>query len=187
MTEEPQPSNPHDPAPVRRSLTVPLPSSAGLVWVVMTAIVAILVAALVVEAVRLHDSHHDSTKLSTSQRDAIATATTYAEQFATYDYQSLDRDFELTESHSIEPFLSTYKSETAQIRPQLERLKASSTGKVISAGIASITPTTAKVDLFLDQTISNSESARPRVDTQRVEMTMVRRNNRWLIQTVLLP
>lgn len=187
MTEEPKAADPKDVGDRRRSLTVPLPSSAGAVWIVMTAIVALLVAALVVEAVRLHDRNHERIGLTAFQQDAISTATAYAQQFATYNYQSLDQDFELTESHAVEPFLSKYKSEAAQIKPQLEQLKASSTGKVISAGITSVSSSMARVDLFLDQTISNSQSAEPRVDTQRVEMTMIRHGNRWLIQKVLLP
>lgn len=175
-----------DPTPSgARSLTVRLPSSAVLARMIAGAIVVLLVAAVVVESVRLHDA--DNRGLSSRERTVIQVATQYAVQFATYNYRSLDQDFALTESHAVEPFLSTYRSETSQIRPTLLRFKSSSTGTVLGAGIASLTSSSAVVDLFLDQTISNSASAQPRVDTERVKMTLVRRGGRWLISQVLLP
>jgi hypothetical protein len=200
MTDENQPPS----SDGRRSVTVPLPSSNGLVALIASVIVILLVAALVLEGARLHDANHDKstlkaelngrpaataagTGLNAEAQSAISTATTYAEQFSTYNYKSLTTDFGLTESHALEPFLSKYKSETAQIRPDLVKLKATSSGKVIGAGIASITPSTAVVDLFLNQTISNSASTQPRVDNQRVEMTLTKQANRWLISKVVLP
>jgi Mce-associated membrane protein len=93
----------------------------------------------------------------------------------------------LTESHAVDPFLSQYKSKTAQLRSAIVKAQSVSTAKVIGAGVASSSSTTVVVDLFLDQTISNSGSPTPRVESQRVEMTLVHRGGSWLISKVLLP
>jgi Mce-associated membrane protein len=196
----------------RRSVTVPLPSGRGLTVGISVLLAALLVATVIVEAVRLHDLSHDKSKLRSElaqlsgsvptgtlisgsspagmtalQQSALTAATTYAAEFATYNYNDFDSQLALVESHSVDPFLTQYKRETAQLQPDIVKAKSVSTGKVISAGVASITPTKAVVDVFLNQTIGNSGSSTPRVDSQRVEMTLTRRGNQWLISNVLLP
>ncbi len=195
--------------PARRSVTVPLPSGNGLVRSIGALLVVLLIATVVVEAVRLHDLSHDkstlsaqlravrgeaptggpsaSTGLSDLERSALAAATTYTTEFATYNYRDFDSQLALTESHSIDPFLSQYKTEAAPLRKDIVNVKSVSTGKVVGAAIASISPTSAVVDLFLNQTISNNASSTPRVEPQRVEMTLSRRGSQWLISKVLLP
>jgi hypothetical protein len=193
----------------RRTVTLSLPTGNGLVRLVGALLVVVLVAIVVVEAVRLHDLSHDKSRLSqqlkdlsgvapttsassaaglsTLQQSALAAARTYATEFATYNYKDFNAQLALTESHSIDPFLTQYRTEAAPLRADIVKVKSVSTGKVISAGVASISPTTAVVDLFLNQTISNSASSTPRVESQRVEMTLTRRGSQWLISKVLLP
>ena len=195
----------------RRSVTVPLPSGRGLTVSIAVLLVVMAVATIVVEAVRLHDLSHDKSKLrsqlahlsgsiptgtasdssqqgmTTLQQSALAAAKTYAAEFATYNYKDFDSQLALVESHSVDPFLSQYKRETEQLKPDIVKAQSVSTGKVISAGVESISPTKAVVDVFLNQTISNSGSSTPRVDSQRVQMTLARRGDQWLISNVLLP
>jgi hypothetical protein len=169
-----------------RSVTVRVPTVRVLVGVV--AVVA-LIAGAVVAGVKTHDLASKNRRLehglSSFDVGALQAARSYAITFATYDYDSLDADFAKTEAHSIDPFLSQYKSETAQLRPTLVQAKASSSATVISEGLASVSSTSAVVDLFLNQTIENSKGTH--VDAQRVEMTLVRRHGTWLILRVVLP
>jgi hypothetical protein len=149
----------------------------------------LVIAGIVVGGVRTHHAFATddrlSHSLSPSARGAIAAATTYAADFATYSYGGLDAAFAKTESHSVDPFLSQYRNETAQLRATLVKAKASSSAKIVSAGIASLTSTSAVVDLFLNQTIINSSGTH--VDAQRVEMTLQLQHNEWLISKVVLP
>jgi Mce-associated membrane protein len=149
-------------------------------------LVLLLIATVIVEAVRLNDSSSGKT-LSGFQRSALNAARIYATEFATYSYKDFDAQVALTESHAVDPFLSQYKSKTAQLRSAIVKAQSVSTAKVIGAGVASSSSTTVVVDLFLDQTISNSGSPTPRVESQRVEMTLVHRGGSWLISKVLLP
>lgn len=167
----------------RRSVQLPLPSARLLGVAVAVILFAGLVAAIVVTGIRLHNQN----ALASARSSARAAAEQYTEQFATYNYQSLSHDFALTEAHAVDPFLTQYRKETVQLEPSLVKLKASSTGKVLSAGVVSATTSHAVVDLFLDQTITNSQSTQPQVDPQRVEMSMVRMHGRWLITKVTLP
>jgi Mce-associated membrane protein len=150
---------------------------------------ALVIAGLVVGGVRTHGlaSTNDRLDHSLSSFDlgAVTAARGYAIQFATYQYADLDADFAATEAHSVDPFLSQYRSETAQLQATLVKAKASSSATIVSAGLVSITSTSAVVDLFLNQTITNDKGSH--VDAQRVEMTLVRRDSHWLISNVVLP
>jgi Mce-associated membrane protein len=181
-TDEPTVA-PTDPGGSRRSVQITLPSGRWIGRLAVLVLVAGLVAAVVITSLRLHHQR----ALTSARNSARLAATAYTEQFATYNYQDLAHDFSLTEAHSVSPFLDQYRKETAQIQPDLVKLKSSSTGKVLSAGVVSATTKNAVVDLFLNQTIANSASKQPRVDSQRVQMSMVRLHGRWLISKVTLP
>jgi len=169
-----------------RSVTVRIPPMRVLIGGV-TAVA--LVAGLVVAVIRTHDLASKNAKLehslSSFEQGAVAAAKSYAVTFATYSYDDLDANFAATEAHSIDPFLSQYRSTLDQLRADLTASKASSTATIVSAGLVSITSTTAEVDLFLDQRIVNTKG--PVVRPERVEMTMVRQHGQWLIKTVVLP
>jgi Mce-associated membrane protein len=169
-----------------RELTVSLPAARAVLG---GAAAAALIAGAVVAGVRTHDLASDKAHLqhglSPFEAGAIATAKSYAVTFATYRYDDLDADFAATEAHAVDPFLSQYRSTTDQLRDTLTKARASSTAKVITAGLASVSATQAVVDLFLDQTIVNAKGSH--VDAQRVEMTLVRRDGKWLISKVVLP
>jgi Mce-associated membrane protein len=182
--------------PDRKSVTVTLPSSRVVLRLLGGLMVLALMATVVVESIHIHNLDNSRTTsslpplqpsgsgLDATSRSAIAAATSYAEAFATYNYLHLAADFGATESHAVDPFLTEYQKETAQLRPSLIKAKASSTGTVKSAGIVSVTPTTAVVDVFLDQAVVNAGSSQPRVDSQRVQMSLTRVNNEWKISKV---
>jgi hypothetical protein len=169
-----------------RSVTLRLPSMRVLIGLVAA---AALIAGSVVAGVRTHHlaSQKDRLEhnLSPFEQSALTAARGYAVEFATYRYDDLDSAFATTESHSVDPFLSQYRNETAQLRVTLMTAKASSSATVVDAGLAAISDTTAVVDLFLNQTINNTSGTH--VDAQRVEMTLVRRGSQWLISKVVLP
>jgi hypothetical protein len=185
--------------PVRRSVTVSLPTRRGALGIAAVVVVVGLVATVIVESVDL--SHRSGTttsitgvgrsrsSLDADRASAVTAATAYTVAFATYNYQHLPQDFAVTEAHAVDPFLTQYRKETAGIRPDLVKLKSVSTGKVLSAAAVSVTPTTAVVDLFLDQTIVNSAAAKPHLDPQRVQMSLHRASatSPWQISKVTLP
>lgn len=169
-----------------RSVTLRLPSAWTAIGVVA---VGAVIAGAVVAGVRTHDlsSKNDRLEhsLSSFEQSALATGRQYALQFATYRYDSFAADVAKTEAHSVDPFLSQYRSLTAadgQLQPGIVKLKSTSSAKLISAGIASISQTSAVLDVFFDQTIVNTKGST--TYAQRITMTMVRPHDRWLISRV---
>jgi Mce-associated membrane protein len=53
-------------------------------------------------------------------------------------------------------------------------------GTVVDAALKSTTKTKVEVLLFVDQSITNAVNPEPRIDRNRVEMTMELVDNRWL-------
>jgi len=151
--------------------------------------VATAFAGTAIAEVRSHDLASDKGALQHSlspfEQSALGAAKSYAITFATYRYDNLDANFAATEAHSVDPFLSQYRSTTGALRATVTSVKASSSAKIVSAGLASINATSAVVDLFLDQSIVNVRQTRTLA--QRVEMTLVRRDGKWLISRVVLP
>lgn len=169
-----------------RSVTVRLPAARSLIGLLAA---AVLIAGSVVAGVRTHHLADQKARLehglSPLALSALTTARSYAIQFATYSYDNLDAAFAATEAHSVDPFLSQYRSETAQLTSSLTAAKASSSAEIVSAGLVSLSPQSATVDLFLNQTIRNSSGSH--LDAQRVEMSMVRKADHWFISKVVLP
>jgi Mce-associated membrane protein len=109
-------------------------------------------------------------------------------QFATYDYRHLAADFAVTEANAVAPFRQQYESRVAgRLAKVLRKAKSRSTAKVISAGLVSLTSSAAVVDVFLDQSIVNKHTRQPRLDPQRIVMTLVRVGGQWKISRVVLP
>ena len=68
----------------------------------------------------------------------------------------------------------------------IEQQQAVSDGSVLSAGIAELDENRAVVLLFVDQKITNVNSPEPRIDRTRMQMTLSRENNHWLIADIKL-
>ena len=115
----------------------------------------VMIVGAIAASVRTHDLAGDKSRLEHSlsayELSALQAARSYATTFATYRYDDLDADFAATEAHSVDPFLSQYRSTTGQLRDTLTKARATSSAKIISAGLAAISSGQAVVDLFLDR------------------------------------
>jgi hypothetical protein len=199
-TNQPPVADGDTPPPRRRAVTIPLPSGRSALRALLAVVFAALIATVVIESVHIHNEPARpgqpvsqpippaASSLDALRESAVTAATGYATTFATFDYRHLSQDFAATEAHAAEPFLSEYKKETASLRRYDLRLKTVSTGKVLSAGVVSVTSTSAVVDLFVDQTTMNSARSKSLVQPQRMEMTLTRgsANSEWKISKILL-
>jgi Mce-associated membrane protein len=198
MTDEqaqprPAPRPAPHPAPVdRRPLwkRVILPSVAAVV-------VIALAAALVWSLVRVHqrDTELSAARLELSadqQLDAARTgalkaAQTYAVDFGSYDYAHLDADFRRVTAHLTPAFAKKYASVSSGLRSVIQQYHGKSTAAVQGAAIASITTSSAVVLVFLDQTVTTTQSKTPRIDRNRMQMSMQRKpDGSWLISDLAL-
>ena len=108
----------------------------------------------------------------------------YAVDIATYDYHHLDQDFGKVTSHATGKFKDQFSKASADLKPLLVQYQGTAKASVHGAGISDATTDRVTVVLFVDQTITNTNSPTPRVDRNRVTMVLVRESGRWLISQV---
>lgn len=160
----------------------------ALLWrkVHMPVLVIVAVVALVLAAVfgwKLKQ-HSDEDAAATA---GLAAARAYAVTLTSVDSGNLDRDFTAVLDGSTGEFKDMYTRSSGQLRQLLLDNKATGKGSVLDAAVKSATTKKVEVLLFIDQTVTNTASADPRVDRSRVEMTMELVDGRWLASRVYIP
>lgn len=156
------------------------PRSARLT-IAMSVVVAACLAMVIVVATRSGEPSDES------QRQKVLTAAkTVAESFTTYDYRDLPKGFDRTASGLTPQFRKSYNETSGQLKTVLIKYKAASSSAIKDIGVTSLKPDSATVIAFVDQTISNSENAKPRTDRLRMRLNLKRTDGNWLVDNVAL-
>jgi Mce-associated membrane protein len=111
---------------------------------------------------------------------ALAVARSYAVTLTSVDTKDVDKNFTQVLDGATGEFKDMYSQSATQLRQVLIDNKAVSHGTVVDAAVKSTTKTKVEVLLFVDQSISNVVNPEPRIDRNRIEMTMELIDNRWL-------
>lgn len=120
-----------------------------------------------------------------ARRAVVAAATGYAVDLTTYDHARLEADFQKVLDNSTGDFRSEYTAASASLRELIAKFKAKATGNVLaSAVVLSSDEKRATVLLFVDQTVTNSNSKEPRVDRSRMKMGLEMQGGRWRINAL---
>lgn len=123
--------------------------------------------------------------LQDARRTVVAAANGFAVDLTTYNHTRLEADFQKVLDNSTGSFRSEYTAASASLRELIAKFKATATGKVLdSAVVLSSEENRAVVLLFVDQSVSNSNSKEPRVDRSRMKMGLEKRDGRWLISAL---
>jgi Mce-associated membrane protein len=117
---------------------------------------------------------------------ALDAARTYATDLSTYDFNNLDRNFAAVTANSHGQFAEQYKQISGSLTELIKQNQAVSQGSVLSAGIVEADQNRAVVALFVDQQITNVNNPQPRIDRNRMQMTLVNVDDRWLIDDIKL-
>jgi len=154
----------------------------GRPWVLVAAlaVAAAAIAAFAVTYVRLAQSNSASDARAT----ALAAARSFAAEISSYDYQHLDGDFGTVLAHSADPFKSQFTKASKDLAPLIQKYQATSTGSVVAAGVSDATTDSATVVVFVDQTVRNTNSPAPRVDRNRLRLTLKHSGGGWLVDRV---
>jgi Mce-associated membrane protein len=123
-------------------------------------------------------------RLTSARQQAGAVATTYAVDLTTYDYSHLDAQFAKVLSNSTGSFRSEYTAASASLRDLIAKFKATASGKVLDTAVINSDTGHAQVLLFVDQTVTNSNSTTPRIDRSRMRMGLEKHGDRWLISSL---
>lgn len=161
---------------------------------------AIAVAAIVIVLLAAVTVHARSQRSADHRREAAAAAmylvgpSARAAQLAavretratlSYNYATLPADFAAAERGLTLRMVASYRKTAAgSVTPLARRYHAVSRATVESEGVSAATADTATVLLFVDQTVTNSQLAQPRLDRTRIKASMVKVNGRWLIDAL---
>ncbi|TDH55093.1 Mce protein [Mycobacterium eburneum] len=117
---------------------------------------------------------------------ALAAAKSYALVLTTLDSKSIDDNYTQAIDGATGEFKEAYSLGSAQLRQTLIDNNAAGKGVVVDAAVKSATKTKVEVLLFVDQSITNSVRSEPRIDRNRIQMTMELVDGRWLASQVEL-
>lgn len=124
---------------------------------------------------------------SESEREeALAAAKVYAVDLTTYNYDKIDENFDKVKSNSTEKFSEMYSQVSKQLTDLLRKYKADSKGDLLNAGVAEFDGDKAVVVLMIDTTITNTNSPQPRIDRNRMVMTLLEVDGEWKLDHVAL-
>ncbi|BBX01887.1 hypothetical protein BST36_20910 [Mycolicibacterium moriokaense] len=146
----------------------------------------LLVGSLATTAVLAVDLHRERTVADAGQQ-ALAAAQQYAVILTSVDAAKLDSNFAAVLDGATGEFKRMYGESSSQLKQVLIDNKAKADGKVVAAGIKSATADKVEVMLFLDQSVTNALNPEPRLDRNRIIMTMEKVDGRWLASDVVLP
>jgi Mce-associated membrane protein len=170
---------------------VDLRRSDGRVYRVIAAgaaVVALLLAgALIYSILRINDDNH----ANSLRKSALSSAATYGAWVSSYDYTDLSAPtstWTMIESHATSSFKASFEKTKANLTSLVKDYNASATGKVVSAGISSLSNSRAVVLLFIDQTVKNKlQKSGPTTEPLRAQLILVRSHGRWLIDDLQVP
>lgn len=121
-----------------------------------------------------------------ARAEALGAATEFATNLSSYDFNDLEGNFSGVTENATGRFAEQYSQVGANLTELIKQHKAVSEGTVLAAGAVEAEDDHAVVLLFVDQTITNTNSPQPRVDRNRMRMTLVRQDGRWLVDDVKL-
>jgi Mce-associated membrane protein len=160
------------PAPKRRRI--------GLAAVACGLLFSVLVGALGF----LGWHQYEQYQVATASAAALQAAKDYAVVLTTLDAKNIDDNYRKSLDGATGEFKDAYSQGANQLRQVLIDNKASGTGIVVAAAVKSATPDQVEVLLFVDQSITNAANPSPRIDRNRIDMTMQKSDGRWLASKV---
>lgn len=121
-----------------------------------------------------------------AREEALAAGKQYALALTTYDHQNLRGNFGSVSDNASPGFARQYKEVSDGLTQLIQQYQATSKGEVLNAGVVRAEQDRAVLVLFVDQTITNTNSPQPRVDRTRMQLTLVHPGDKWLIDDVKL-
>lgn len=115
------------------------------------------------------------------RQELVAVAETYAVNLTTYDHTRLDQDFARVMEVATGQFRTEYEVAQQSLRELIVKFKGKATGTVLARAVLGLEDGTGEVLLFVDQTVTNSNSEQPKIDRLRMRMGLEKQSGRWLI------
>lgn len=150
--------------------------------VVAAVIAALLLGTVVYTGLQLRE-HVAAESAKTSAQEA---AKRYATDLSTYDHTRLDANFDAVKANAHGQFAQQYEQVSASLTELIRQNQANSRGTVLTAATVEADQDRAVIALFVDQKITNKNNPEPRIDRNRMRMTLIHEDDRWLIEGIEL-
>lgn len=148
-------------------------------------VAALVVLALALTAGLLVVRARAEERLERARTAALAAAEQHAVTLLSYDHSRLDRDFARAKAVLTGPFAKDYATTTEQVvRPSAEQVQAVVTAEVAASSVVRASAQEVVVLLFVDQTTTSTRLDGPKVDLNRVRMTLRKVGQEWLVSGV---
>jgi Mce-associated membrane protein len=157
------------------------------------AVLAVLVLAGLIATALLAPEYYDAERTRQARTSALAAAERAAPVILSYDYRHLDRDFGAARGHLTGSFVDKYRKTTSTVvEPTAKKYKGvvkatvakPPSGKTPAASVVSASPDRVVVLLFMNQVSKSTQVSGPRLDLNRVRMTLVRVSDGWKVSAV---
>ncbi|MDQ4086348.1 MAG: hypothetical protein M3165_11075 [Actinomycetota bacterium] len=147
-----------------------------------TAVLAVLVllaaGAVAVLAVLLQRMQATESAATNAQ----VTAARYAERLLSYHYAHLDRDFSAAKDLLTDDFVREYTQATEVVRDEAVEDRAVIKAETVASSVVSVEPDEVRTLLFVNQTTTaGARGGSPSLDLNRVTLTLVEEDGRWLV------
>ena len=120
-----------------------------------------------------------------ARSEAVLAASKAAELVLSYDYRSLDENFTAARAVLTPEFAADFDLTTKVVAEQARKTKATVKAEVREVGVRDGGADRVSLLVFVNQTTTSTVTqGRPRVDLNRARFTMVRHDDRWLVQEI---
>ncbi|MGP3952868.1 hypothetical protein [Streptomyces sp. 7N604] len=170
----------------------PTPTPTWLRSGLISAVLAVLVVAGLAATAVLGWDYRDAERANEARTEALAAARKAAPAILSYDYRHLDRDFAAARSHITGAFQDKYRKTTSTVvAPTAKRYHGVVKATVAkpasgdeAASVVSASPDKVVVLLFMNQVTNSTQVSGPRLDLNRVRMTLQRTSDGWKVSAV---
>ncbi|MFJ3304712.1 hypothetical protein ACIPSA_16620 [Streptomyces sp. NPDC086549] len=159
----------------------------------LTAVLGVVLVAALAAAAVLGWQYRQGRQAEQARGEALAAARKAAPVVLSYDYRHLDRDFSRARALLTGHFRDQYgKTTKAVVEPTATKyhgvVKATvatpADGGAPAVSVVSATPDRAVVLLFVNQVTRSTQVPEPRLDLNRVRMTLARTSDGWKVSGV---
>jgi Mce-associated membrane protein len=147
-------------------------------------VLCVLVAAVLGVNLLLFMGWHGYREQADARSTGQVTAVNDTEKILSYDYRSLDKSTSDAEKLMTPSFKKKYADTADRVRADAPRLKAVVKAQVVASSVVDAKADQVKTLLFVNQTTTRNDLNQPRVDLNRVVVTLVKDGNDWLVDNV---
>jgi Mce-associated membrane protein len=147
-------------------------------------VLALLLLVLLVTAGVLGWQVREQRAVERARAQALTAAESAAVRVLSYDHRTIAADVEAAEAVGTGAFLEQYRAATAGLAEQAAAGEVVVTATVQATSVQSAERGRVEALVFVDQMTARSDLEQPRVEQNRVRLTLERVDGRWLVSSL---